>query len=278
MKEEPSTGGRGRVRLSIAAVAAALALSVTACGTGSGGKAEAHGIGLAAPGKLTICTHLPYKPFEFQDGSEVVGFDADLLGLLAKSLDVQPSFQNIEWSQIVSGAAFAAQKCDVGMGAMSITPERRKVLGISDPYMNASQVLLVKKGSPYKGLADLKGKKVAAQADTAGKKFADEQAKKYGFTVVSFDDVALQTNNVRSGRVDAAINDNGVLLNFAKEHPDTAVTADFSTGEKYGFATKRKDPNAAKLLRRLNSVLAQAKSDGDYTKIYKKWFGTEPKK
>ena len=32
--------------------------------------------------------------------------------------------------------------------------------------------------------------------------------------MIPFNDLALQTNNVKSGRVDAAINDNGVLYDF----------------------------------------------------------------
>ncbi|MFC8511792.1 transporter substrate-binding domain-containing protein [Streptomyces sp. NPDC057257] len=182
---------------------------------------------------------------------------------------------NIEWSQVTSGAGLAAKKCDVGMGAMTITDERKKAIGISDPCMNATQVLLVKKGAPYKSLADLKGKKVGVQASTTGQKFADDQAKKYGFTVVVFNDLSLETNNVKSGRVDAGINDNGVLYDFVKDNPDTQVTAEFNTGERYGFATKLNDANGEKLLTRLNAVLAKAKSDGTYDTLFKKWFGTE---
>lgn len=171
--------------------------------------AKSNGLGLVASGNLAICTHLPYKPFEYQEDSKVVGFDPDLLNLLAKDLGVTQNVVNIEWSQITSGAAFAAKKCDLGMVAMTITEERRKALAISDPYLDSDQALLIKRNSPCRSLVDLMGKKVGVQAGTTGQKYAAEQAKRYGFTVVVFDDLALQTSNVVSGRVDAAINDNG---------------------------------------------------------------------
>ncbi|ONI72164.1 ABC transporter substrate-binding protein [Kribbella sp. ALI-6-A] len=270
----------------VTATVAALALALSACGSddsgsgGSGGsedKAAAAGITLVKPGKLTVCTHLPYKPFQFKEGTDVVGFDVDLLDLVANDLGLEQEVVNIEWAQVTSGAAFKAKKCDMGMGAMTITPERQAAISITAPYMDATQVLLVKKDSPYKSLADLKGKKVGVQADTTGKDFADKESKVHGFEVLTFSDLALQGNNLKSGRVDAAINDNGVLYDFVKANPDTAVVTEFDTGEQYGFAAL-KDGSGPKLVEKFNTLLAQAKTDGKYNEIYKKWFGVEPKK
>jgi polar amino acid transport system substrate-binding protein len=270
----------------VTATVAALALALSACGSddsgsgGSGGsedKAAAAGITLVKPGKLTVCTHLPYKPFQFKEGTDVVGFDVDLLDLVANDLGLEQEVVNIEWAQVTSGAAFKAKKCDMGMGAMTITPERQAAISITAPYMDATQVLLVKKDSPYKSLADLKGKKVGVQADTTGKDYADKESKVHGFEVITFNDLALQGNNLKSGRVDAAINDNGVLYDFVKANPDTAVVTEFDTGEQYGFAAL-KDGSGPKLVEKFNTLLAQAKTDGKYNEIYKKWFGVEPKK
>ncbi|HEY3514472.1 MAG TPA: ABC transporter substrate-binding protein [Kribbella sp.] len=269
-------------RVQAAASVAVLALALTACGGSSGGsgsddKAKAAGITLVKSGKLTICTHLPYKPFQYKDGSKVVGFDVDLLDLVAQDLGVEQGVVNIEWSQVTSGAAFQAKKCDMGMGAMTITPERQKAISITDPYMDATQVLMAKKDSGIKSLADLRGKKLGAQADTTGKAYADKNAQANGYTVIPFNDLALQENNVKSGRVDAAINDNGVLYDYVKDNPDMGVVAEFNTGEQYGFGAL-KDGSGPKLVAKFNELLAKAKSDGKYNEIYKKWFGVEPKK
>jgi polar amino acid transport system substrate-binding protein len=278
-----STLRKSRFTVAAASVAV-LALALSACGndSGSGGgsedKAKAAGITLVKPGKLTVCTHLSYKPFEYKEGTKVVGFDVDMLDLLAKDLGVEQEVISIEWAQVTSGAAYQAKKCDMGMGAMTINDSRKKAIGITDPYMDATQVLLVKKGAPYKSLEDLKGKKVGVQADTTGKDYATAASKKIGFEVVVFNDLALQTNNVKSGRVDAAINDNGALYSFVAANPDTEVTAEFNTGEQYGFAAKKDDPSGTKLLTKFNELLAKAKADGTYNQIFKKWFGVEPKK
>ena len=75
--------------------------------------------------------------------------------------------------------------------------------------------------------------------------------------------------------VDAAINDNGVLLDYAKEFPDTVVSAEFNTNEQYGIGIKK--GNTA-LTTKVNEVLKKAKESGKYDEIYKKWFGKAPEK
>ncbi len=133
-----------------------------------------------------------------------------------------------------------------------------------------------KKDSPYKSLADLRGKKIGVQADTTGKVYADKNKAANGYQVVVFNDLALQENNVKSGRVDAAINDNGVLYDYVKDNPDVTVATEFNTGEQYGFAAKKGD--GSKLTDKFNELLAKAKTDGKYDEIFKKWFGVAPKK
>ena len=116
--------------LGIAAAASALVLAVSGCAnyssdssdstTASDGK-----VALVQDGKLTVCTHLAYKPFQFKDDKNVtVGFDVDMMDLVAKDLGVKQEIVDIEFEQITSGAVFAADKCDVGAAAITITDEQ----------------------------------------------------------------------------------------------------------------------------------------------------------
>lgn len=270
------TSWKSRILRTIGVVTATAGLGLTAaCGSGSSG-GTADGIKLVSADTLTVCTHLPYKPFEYSKGGEVVGFDADMLQQLADSLKVDMNVISIGWNQITGGGAFAANKCDLGMGAATITPERKKSVQFSDPYFNATQALLVKKGSGISSLADLKGKKLAVQTDTTGQLYANKYADKYGYTTVVYDDSLSEFNGLKAGKVDAAINDNAPELYFATQNPDTAVTKEFDTGEHYGFMAKKGDPNADKLVARLNKVLAKVQQDGTYNTLYKKYFGQLP--
>ncbi len=274
------TWKQSRRALVALAAACTLAFGAAACGGSGddGGSATVDGVTLLNAGKLTTCTHLPYKPFEFKQGDKVVGFDVAMLDLLADDLGVDQKVVDIGWNQITSGAVFAADKCEIGFGAMTITDERAKSVKFSDPYFNATQALLVRKSDPYKSLADLKGKKLGVQTDTTGQIYAEDHKDEFGYTIVVYDDSITEFEGVKSGKVDAAINDNAPLYQFSKTNPDTEVTAEFDTGEHYGFAVKKDDANAKKLVEKLNAAIADAKKDGTYEKLFKKWFGKLPQK
>ena len=187
-------------RLLAAAAAFTALLALSACGGDDDG-GEAKGIELVSEDKLTVCTHLPYKPFQYRDDSgEVVGFDVDILDLLAKELDVEMEVVDIAWNPIVSGAVFTSGKCDIGMGAMSITDEREQALLISDPYFDATQALLVPADESYESLEDLDGKKLGVQTDTTGQLYAEEHADENGYEMVVFDDSVTGFNAVKTGR------------------------------------------------------------------------------
>jgi polar amino acid transport system substrate-binding protein len=272
---------RSRVFRTIGILAAASGLGLMAgCSSSddsgsSGGSTAAGGVSLVKSGTLTVCTHLPYKPFEYDDGGQVVGFDADMLGLLAKKLDVKMNVISTGWTQITGGAAFAAKQCDLGMGAATITPARAKSVAFSDPYFDATQALLVKTAAAYATLPDLKGKKLGVQSGTTGEIYAKKHASEDGYSIVEFDDSLSEFNAVKTGKVDAAINDNGPELYFATQNSDTKVTKQFDTGEHYGYMAK-KDDSSTKLLDTLNTVIKTSKSDGTYDQIFKKYFGTVP--
>ena len=104
--------------------------------------------------------------------------------------------------------------------------------------------------------------------------YAEENAVSKGVKLKDYEDLALELKAVQTGAVAGAINDIPVLLDFAKKNPDVEVAATFETGEQYGFGMKMGNQALATVV---NEVIAQAKQDGTYSQIYKKWFGVEPK-
>lgn len=249
---------------------AALATALTACGS-SGGGTTSSGVNLVKQGQLTVCTHLPYQPFQVKQGDKIVGFDVDVIDLVAKKLGVTQNIVDIAFETIESGESLNNGTCDLAAAAMTITDKRKQKFDFSDPYFNASQALLVKKDSGIKDLGQLNGKKLGVQSATTGADFAQANAK--GAQIVTFDDLALEEQAVKTGQIDAGINDNGVLYDFAKANPDTDVTAEFNTNEQYGFGIKQGN---SQLVKTVNDVLKESVSDGDYAKIYQKWFNKAP--
>ncbi|WP_243760899.1 transporter substrate-binding domain-containing protein [Propioniciclava sp. MC1595] len=265
----------------VAAVAGLAAVSLAACANNSATPAAQNtaaaggdsAITLVNPGKLTACTHLAFKPFQFKDDSgKIVGYEVDLMDLVAKDLGVEQEIVDIAFDQITSGSVFAAKKCDVGAAAITIREERAKAATFAEPHFDSTLALLVKSDSGITKVEDLKDKQVAVQTDTTGKDWAEENAAKYGYTTRVFDDMPTATNSVLGGVTVATINDNGVLYDFANDNPTTKVIQEFETGEQYGFNVS--NDNKA-LATKINEVLDKARADGTFNEIYKKWFGVD---
>lgn len=254
-------------KLAAALAVPALGLALTACGGGDEAGTSPSGAKLVKAGTLTICTHLPYKPFEFNEGGEVVGFDVDVLKIAADAEKLDTEVVNIGWETIVSGEALNSGKCDVAAGAMTINEERQKVMDFSEPYFEATQALLTKKGAGYKSLDDLGGKTIAVQEATTGADYVKEHAPKDA-KIITLEDSALMMQAVKSGKADAGVNDNGLLYDFVKSNSDTEITGEFQTGEAYGFSVQKGKND--KLIEVLNKGINDKTA---YDKVFKKWFG-----
>lgn len=280
-------------RTMLAVGAAVSAFGLAACGSSGGStpaasaapsggasssssaSSSASGVSLIAPGKLTVCTHLPYAPFQSNDDSgKTVGFDVDVMDLVAKNLGVQQQIVDTPFEGIKSGQDLSTGKCDIAAAGMTITAERKKAILFSVPYFDATQALLVKKDASIATLTDLKGKKLGAQAATTGLDYANANKAAGGYEVVEFQDLASETQALTTGQVDAAINDLPVWTEAIKENAGaTKVAAQFDTGEQYGFGMKLGNTALKKVV---DSTITTAKSDGSYASLYKKWIGTEP--
>ncbi|MBR7742343.1 basic amino acid ABC transporter substrate-binding protein [Phycicoccus sp. BSK3Z-2] len=248
----------------------ALALTASACATET--TTSESGANLISEGTLTVCTSLPYEPFEFRQGNEVVGFDMAMMDAIAEANGLEKSVEVTGFDGIQSGQALNSGLCDVAAAGMTITDARAEAIDFSDPYFNATQALLTTDES-ITSLEDLSGMSLGVMTGTTGEIYAEENAPE-DVEIRSFEDLGLQTQAVSNGQVDAIIQDNGPLLDYANKNEGTFVTAEFETGEEYGFAV-RKDGND-ELLASINEVIATVQEDGTYDEIYTEWFGQAP--
>ena len=192
--------GRMKTRSLVTALsAAALALSVAGCAKDDTTATTESGIELVKEGTLTICTHLPYEPFEFTEGGEVVGFDPAVLEIAAEANDLETEVLDVAWETITTGEALNSGQCDVGAGAMTINAEREAVMDFTDPYFKATQALMTKTGAGITSLEDLAGKKVAVQDGTTGSDYVRENAPE-DTEIISFEDSSLMQQAVLTGR------------------------------------------------------------------------------
>jgi len=262
---------RGRLKTWTIPIVTALALA--GCATDSEKTKVEGGAKVIQSGSLTVCTHLPYEPFQYKEGGDVVGFDVDLMDLVAAELDLEQEIFNTPFEKIETGLSMSQGDCDIAAAGMTITEDRQKVMDFSDPYFDATQALLVQKGAGVASLEDLSGKTLGVQASTTGRLYAEDNAPD-DVEIAVYEDLALLTAAVKTGKIDAGINDNTVLYDYVADNPDLEVATEFDTGEQYGFAVA-KDGND-ELIATVNDVLATAKEDGTYDDLYQQYFGDAP--
>jgi polar amino acid transport system substrate-binding protein len=249
-----------------AAVAAALLLA-SCGGSGDDTAASDGGVQLVTDGTLTVCTNPPYEPFEYEEDGEVVGLDIAIVNEVATDLGVTLTTKVTPFEGIQSGADLNTNNCDVVASGITITPERQEKIDFSDPYFDADQGLLVPEGSDLDSVEALEGKTIGVQQATTGETWATDN----GLQTVQFEDLGLQIQALKTGQVDAVVNDIAVLGPYVSEGFE--VSANFSTGEQYGLGVKQ--GNTA-LLDQINDTLARIREDGTYDDLYTQYIGTAP--
>ena len=93
-------------------------------------------------GKLTMATNAQFEPYEYYDGDNVVGIDADIAKAICDKLGYDLEIEDMEFDAII--AAVSSGKADFGAAGMTVTEDRLKNIDFTDTYATASQVIVVR--------------------------------------------------------------------------------------------------------------------------------------
>jgi polar amino acid transport system substrate-binding protein len=219
--------------------------------------------------KIVIATDATWPPMEMVDeNKQIVGFDIDLMNAAAKAGGFDVEFRNTAWDGIFAG--LEAGEYDAVMSSVTITDERKATMDFSVPYINAGQILVVRKDSSgVTTLKDLAGKSVAAQIGTTGA-FAVE--KEPSIKLRTYDEIGLAFEDLANGRVDAVVCDTPVAADFALMNPNfkdkLKIVGKPFTEEYYGVAVKKGN---TKVLDVINAGLKKVLNTNTYKQIEDKW-------
>jgi glutamine transport system substrate-binding protein len=221
--------------------------------------------------KLVVACDTAFMPFEFKQDGKYVGFDIDLWDAIATDLGLDYELQPMAFNGIIP--ALQTGNVDVGIAGMTIKSKRAEVVDFSYPYYRSGLLLLVRSdNTDIKSAEDLAGKVVATKLGTSSVDFI----KQYETGKVSlFQDQDAAFMELRSGGADAVIFDAPVVQNYMNTAGKGAVkvVGPLYQGQFYGIAF----PMGSELRNKVNISLLKMIESGEYAKLYKKWFGTEPK-
>ena len=165
---------------SVLVVAILASLVLAACGANAA-KADNLLDAIKQRGYIVVSTDPNYEPASFLNTegkrpsdtkcpsdalttAEMQGFDVDVAKAIGDDLGVETCFATPSWDAITAGNW--ANKWDVSVGSMTVTPERQKVVDFSVPYYGTPAVIAVLADSTFTSLDDLSGQALCAGAAT----------------------------------------------------------------------------------------------------------------
>ena len=214
----------------------------------------------AAKTKLVVATSPDFPPFEFLDGSQIVGIEPALMQAIADKLGMELVWEQVDFDSIIPG--IQAERYDVGAAGITITPDRQKNCDFSNPYFLANQVIVVNPGSDIQGKADLAGKTIAVQTGTT----AEEYCMDNGYSVLSFASNNDAQAALTSGKADAWVVDNEAAARMAADQSLT-VLDEAMTSEPYAFAFAK----GSSLVDQVNTALQELLQDGTVEKLFQEY-------
>jgi His/Glu/Gln/Arg/opine family amino acid ABC transporter permease subunit len=247
-------------RCALLTAALLLAVTVTASAQSALGRVK-------NSGELRIGTDATYPPFASAEGGDFTGFDIDLGRAIARQLGVRPVFINASFDGIFP--ALQNGTFDIVMSAVTITPERSAVLLFSDPYIDAGQLVAVRKdGRGINGAGDLAGKRVGVQINTTAQ---FDLEKRPGVVIAKYNTIDLALLDLQNRRIDAVVGDAPVLRYMATlSFPDLTTAGDQFTDEKLGIVLAKGNDD---LRRGVNAALWRIQESGEYDRLHREWFG-----
>lgn len=245
------------------AVAAAAVLTMTVslfagCGSDSGDDK-----------KLTMATNATFPPYEYVEGGEIVGIDAEIADAIAKELGMELEIADVEFDSIVAGVQ--SGKYDMGMAGMTVDPERQKSVNFSDSYATGVQVVIVKEGSPIQTVDDLSSEtKIGVQQGTTGAQYAADD---YGQdAVVNFNKGADAVQALVTDKVDCVIIDREPAKSFVAANEGLKILETEYAVEDYAICVAKDNEE---LLDKINDALAKLKENGTIDKIIQKYIPSD---
>jgi putative glutamine transport system substrate-binding protein len=255
----------------------AISMLLAACGKGekasTGGSSKNALEQIKDKGKIVIGVKYDTRLFGLKNptSGEVEGFDIDISKELAKA--ILGDEKKVEFKEVTSKTRIPMLNngdIDAIVATMTISEERKKEVDFSDVYFMAGQSLLVKKGSPIKGLKDLKkGTRVLAVKGSTSAINIREKAPEA--TVLEYENYTEAFTALKSGQGDALTTDDAILYGMVDQDPKYQLVGGTFTEEPYGIAVKKGNKE---LVDAINDALKKMKESGKYDEIKNKWIKT----
>ena len=245
---------------------AACVFSLAACGSKDDSK-DSGDSKKDSKDTLVMATNAEFPPYEFHEGDDVVGIDADIARAIGEEMGMEVKIEDMAFDSIIP--AVTSGKADFGAAGMTVTEDRKKNVDFTDTYATATQVIIVKEGSDIAGPDDVTGKKIGVQLGTTGDIYADDiedaEVERYN---KGFEAVQALTQD----KIDAVVIDGEPAKEFVAEADGLKILDEAFTEEEYAIAVAKDNDD---LLKKMNEALASLKESGKIDEIVAKYISAD---
>ncbi len=206
------------------------------------------------------------EPYIYEDPrhpGEVAGFEVDIMNAIARRLGVKAKMAQYAWSNLVP--SLERGDFDIVMNGLEATTERKERILLSQPYFIYAETLAVKRGNPWKTLADLKGRRVGTLNQTV----AHDLLRAQPLEVALYEDNEAPYIDLEHGRVDGVLLDNIIADRYGcvPTKPSVVCLPTEVQRGTYVIGVRRQDPA---LLAAIDQALAAMRADGELQRILEK--------
>ena len=219
------------------------------------------------PEKIRVATNATYPPFTYVDKQtgQLVGFDINLMNLIAEKENLQVEFIIVSFKPLLEGMALGIY--DAAVSAISITEARQKDMLFSQPYFVSGHVVTVFiENNTITGKDSLVGKVVGVET---GSTSAADVSEMKGVIAKYYVDFPEAFEDLMNGKIDAVVSDSTIASIYVANYPDKLkIAGEPFTQENYGIAVAKNKPE---LLVKINAGLSALKSEGMLDQLTQKW-------
>lgn len=216
-----------------------------------------------------------FAPFGFKNNDgDYVGFDIELAEEILGRLDVEYTFQPIDWS--MKETELNTNNIDMIWNGYSVTPQREEVVLFSDPYIQNRQVIIVKADSEIQSKADFAGKMMATQEQSASLEAimndSEFAAALDGGQPVTYPTFVEVFSDLDNGRVEGIVVDELLATYFLEQNgsaDEYRILEDNFGEEDYAVGFRKTDEA---FVAEFNEILAEIIEDGTFAEIKSNWF------
>ena len=229
----------------------------------------------AVEGQLTMATNAAFPPYEFVEGGEIVGIDAEIAGAIAEKLGLELVIDDMEFDSIIE--AVRGGKADIGMAGMTVTEERKESVDFTPTYATGVQVVIVTEDSAIATVDDLFAEGaytvVGVQRNTTGDIYTTGDIEDAGLGEISrFSKGVDAVQALVSGKVDCVVIDNEPAKAFVESVEGLKILDSAYAEEDYAGAMNKE--NTA-LSAAINAALEELIADGTVQAIIDKYISAE---